>query len=80
MCNTSKSINRIFKSSLCIEYYLLYLHTNLMRILCYFRTCNAKLPIETGISYDSSRENRICGLRYLKEINFATLLIKPCLG
>ena len=61
--NSSRGINyRMFKYEFKLESYLLNLSTKNARILCKFRTGNAKLPTETGRWLNNERENRICHL------------------
>jgi hypothetical protein len=52
----------MFKQELRLENYLLKLPSTLAKVMCKFRTGNAKLPIETGRWYNIERHNRICNL------------------
>ena len=61
MFNSSKGVNyRIFKTSFCLESYLLNLPFKYLKYFCRFRTCNIKLPVEVGRWYNIPRENRVC--------------------
>ena len=69
MNNSSKGLNyRIFKTSFCLENYLLSLPYKHLKYFCRFRTCNVKLPIEVGRWLNIPRENRICNLCLKNEI------------
>ena len=59
--DSSKCINyRIFKTNFGIENYLLNLPKDLRIILVKLRTCNHRLPIETGRWNNIERNLRIC--------------------
>ena len=61
--NSPKALNyRIFKRSHALEKYLLTLPIKKAKLLCKFRTCNLKLPIEIGRWNNTRREERKCNL------------------
>ena len=61
--NSPKALNyRIFKISHALEKYLLTLPIKKAKLLCKFRTCNLKLPIEIGRWNNTRREERKCNL------------------
>lgn len=67
--NSPKCLNyRIFKENLELEPYINILQPKYFKILCRFRTCNMKLPIETGRWQNIPRQNRLCTLCNMNEI------------
>ena len=61
--SSSKCINyRIFKHNFELEKYFNLLPSHLSNILCKFRCCNHKMPIETGRYYGVDRDRRYCQL------------------
>ena len=69
MYDSPKGLNyRIFKENLSFENYLIKLPVKQARVLCKFRTCNLKLPIETGRWHNVPRYERKCNLCNLYEI------------
>ena len=61
--SSPKSLNyRIFKDDFKFENYLDILDYKNRVCLCRFRTCNHRLPIETGRWYNLERKDRICNL------------------
>ena len=53
---------RIFKERLQLENYLLKLPFKKCKLLCRFRCCNFKLPIETGRWNNTPRSERKCNI------------------
>jgi hypothetical protein len=67
--SSSKGINyRIFKENLKLRNYLLKLPCKKYKLLCRFRCCNFKLPVETGRWEHISRSDRKCNLCDLHDI------------
>ena len=67
--NSPKGSNyRLFKYDFIFENYLHELPPKHSKIFCKFRTCNFKLPIETGRWEDIPREERKCNICNFNEI------------
>ena len=88
--DSPKTINyRIFKTKFEFEEYLNVLKYKNAVLLCRFRTCNTKLPIETGRWLNIPRHHRVCILcinrnirdeyHYLFECQFFAQKRKECL-
>ena len=69
MYDSPKGLNyRIFKENLSFENYLIKLPVKQARVPCKFRTCNLKLPIETGRWHNVPSMNANYNLCNLNEI------------
>ena len=67
--NSPKCLNyRMYKSKFGFEKYLTILPYDLMYILCKFRCCSHRLPIESGRFFSIDRSDRICDLCNLDEL------------
>ena len=88
--DSPKAINyRIFKTKFEFEEYLNVLEYKNAVLLCRFRTCNTKLPIETDRWLNIPRHDRVCILcnnrnigdeyHYLFECQFFAQKRKECL-